>query len=124
MSYEFRYKFSKFLIKQFDNNGKVQTVSTGRLQLKRAWVNYETSGFFKIEVTKGGNTYVNRMTGIQLGAKSSTLGKLALADGQFRFACQGKAEDVDVVLTSDTPTPLSLIGCGWEGLFVRRTSTI
>ena len=124
VAYEFRYKFSKFLIKQFDNNGKVKTVDTGRLQLKRAWVNYQSSGFFKVDVTKGGNTYVNRMTGIQLGAKSSTLGKLALADGQFRFACQGRAEDVDVVITSDTPTPLSLIGCGWEGLYVRRTSSI
>ena len=124
VAYEFKYVFSKFLIKQFDNNGKVKTVDTGRLQLKRAWVNYQHSGFFKIEVTKGGNTYVSRMTGIQLGAKSSELGKLALSDGQFRFACQGKAEDVDVVLTSDTPTPLSLIGCGWEGLYVRRTSSI
>ena len=124
LSYEFKYVFSKFMIKQFDNLGKVKTVDTGRLQLRRAWVNYGNSGFFKITVDTGHSEYHYRMTGIILGSKSSTLGKLAISDGQFRFPCQGKAENLTITLTSDTPTPLSIIGCGWDGLFVRRTSSI
>ena len=124
LSYSFDYEFSKFLIRQSDNQGKIKAVDTGRLQLRRAWVNYGNSGFFKVKVYNGSTEYVYRMTGSVIGSKSSALGVLSISDGQFKFPCMGKAENVTVRLTSDTPTPLSLIGCGWEGAYVRRTSSI
>lgn len=120
----FLYEFSRFLIKQFDTNGKVTTIDAGRLQLRRAWINYEDTGYYNVEVTKGGTTYKYVMTGKRIGDRDHLIGQQPLTTGQFKFPCTGNAPDVKVVVHSDSPTPLKLIGCGWEGMYVRRSSNI
>ena len=120
----FKYQFSRFLIKQFDNNGKVQTVDVGRLQLRRAWINHQESGSYTVTVTKGGTTYSYVMTGKQIGDRDHLLGSSNITTGQFKFPCTGSAPDVKVEVFSDTPTQIKLIGCGWEGLYVRRSTNI
>ena len=120
----FKYKYSRFLIKQLDANGIVKTTDTGRLQLRRSWVNYQDSGFFKVNVEANKRHYEYKMSGIELGYSDTRVGELSVDSGQFRFPCQGRAEDVEVSLESDTPTPLHIIGTGWEALYTRRTNQI
>lgn len=122
-AYEFTYGFSKFLIKKQDNNG-ITTEDIGRLQLRRAWVNYEKSGAFNVEVDASGSKYTYTMTGRRLSSADLILGEAALDTGQFRFPVQSDATRTNITIRSSTPNPLSLIGCGWEANFNRRSSGI
>lgn len=124
ISFKFEYEFSKFLIKEYDNFGNVNTVDSGRLQLQRAWIDHQLSGSFDVSVYNSTTTYKYTMTGISLGAKSSELGKLNLSTGKFKFPCAGKADRVSVTVTSSFPAPVCLIGAGWEANYVRKTTRI
>lgn len=116
--YEFRYVFSKFLIKTEDQNGtKAETV--GRLQIRRAWVNYENSGSF--DVTVGGE-YRYRMTGRKLGAV--LLGEQALDTNKFQFPVMGNSQFSQVMISSSEPTPLAIIGAGWSGVYWRKEQVL
>lgn len=122
--YEFEYEFSKFLIKQRDAQGSISTEDSGRLQLRRAWVNYELSGAFQVFVQRGREEpWVYTMSGGRLGV-DFTLGELNVGTGQFRFPMSGNAKSLTVGIKSDTPTPMNIIGCGWEGNYLRRTSGV
>ncbi|MGV8919543.1 MAG: hypothetical protein ACOH2R_17380 [Pseudomonas sp.] len=121
--YTFQYEFSKFLIKQTADDGSTSTEDIGRLQLRRAWLNYEQSGAFEINVNNGSSEFVYAMSGGRLG-QDITLGELSLGTGQKKFPVTGNALNQRVTLTSDTPNPLNVIGCGWEGNYIRRSSGI
>lgn len=121
--YTFFYEFSKFLIKSTADDGSVSTEDSGRLQLRRAYVNYERSGAFQIEVDNGSSTYKYIMSGGRLG-QGINLGSLSLGTGQMRFAVTGNALKQRVTMSSSNPNPLNVIGCGWEGNYIRRTSGI
>lgn len=123
-SIPFVYEFSKFLIKKTDDSGRTSTEDTGRLQLRRAWVNYESSGAFDINVTNLGRAYKYTMGGARIGGAAIEIGGLNVGTGQFRFPVVGNAMSNRVIVMSDHTTPLNLIGCGWEGNYMRRTSGI
>lgn len=122
--YQFKYIFSKFLIKNTDTQGGVSTEDIGRLQLRRAWVNYNNSGNFRIEVNNQGRIFTYNMTGNRLSTNELILGDESLDSGQFKYPVSGDAKKVQISLISDTPNPLSIIGGGWEGNYVRRSSGI
>lgn len=118
VAYEFRYVFSKFLIKTEDQNG-TKAETTGRLQIRRAWVNYEDSGSFVVTV---GGQYKYRMTGRKLGAV--VLGQAALDTNKFQFPVMSNANNCHVEIGSLDPTPLALIGAGWSGMYWRREDVL
>lgn len=122
--YEMLYEFSKFLIKSSDSAGGITTEDIGRLQLRRAWVNYERSGNFTIEVNNQGRRSAYSMTGNRAGSRDMILGDESMDTGQLKFPVAGNAKNVVVTLKSDTPNPVSIIGGGWEGNYVRRSSGI
>lgn len=119
----FLYEFSKFLIKQTADDGSVTTEDSGRLQLRRAWLNYESSGSFEVNVNNGYSQYVYTMAGGRIGSEVR-LGELSLGTGQYKFPVTGNALKHRVALMSDAPNPLNVIGCGFEGNYVRRTNGI
>ncbi|WP_426101480.1 hypothetical protein [Pseudomonas sp. PSPC3-3] len=121
--YGFQYEFSKFLIKQTADDGSTNTEDIGRLQLRRAWVNYDTSGAFEINVNNGSTEFVYMMAGGRLGTEA-VLGGLTLGTGQFKFPVTGNAKAQSVTLSSYAPVPLNIIGCGWEGNYMRRSSGV
>lgn len=121
---KFKYVFSKFLIKQKADDGSVTTEDSGRLQLRRAWVNYEESGAFIINVENISRSFQYDMSGARLGSAGLTVGGLNLGTGQYRFPINGNARVNTVSISSETTTPLNIIGCGWEGNYNRRTSGI
>ena len=120
---DFTYKFSKLLIKQSADDGSTTTEDIGRLQLRRAWVNYESSGAFDVVVDNGSQTYTYTMAGGSLG-NSITTGALSKGTGQFKFPITGDAKRQDVFVFSSAPVPLSIIGSGFEGNYIRRSSGI
>ena len=120
-AYNMRYKFSRFLIKQEDESG-VQTEDTGRLQLRRAWVNYQDTGALRLTVRNGEREFVNTLNGYTISQQ--TLGTSNIGDGQFRFAMNGNAMTTSLTLESDYPTPVSIIGCGWEATYAKKAQRV
>ena len=123
-SYTMLYEFSKFLIKTADAAGGTTTEDIGRLQLRRAWVNYEQSGNFRVEVQNQGRVFTYSMTGNRLGTSGLRIGNANVDTGQFRYPVSGNAKTITATLKSDTPNPVAIIGGGWEGNYVRRSSGI
>lgn len=124
LAINFRYVFSKFLIKKTADDGSTATEDIGRLQLRRAWVNYEHSGAFIVEVENTSRLFSYDMAGARLGSNALRSGGLNVGTGQFRFPVSGNAKLNEVRIISDHTTPLNVIGCGWEGNYLRRTSGI
>lgn len=124
LAINFRYVFSKFLIKKTADDGTTTTEDIGRLQLRRSWVNYEQSGAFIVEVENTSRLFKYEMAGARLGSGSLRVGALNVGTGQFRFPTSGNAQLNTVRLISDYTTPLNVIGCGWEGNYMRRSSGI
>lgn len=122
-SYEFLYEFSKFLIKTQADDGTVSTEDSGRLQLRKVWLNYEGTGSFNIEVDNGRNVFKSTLTGVRLGT-GYRLNTLNLGTGQYRFSVAGNAMNQKVTAKSDSPQPLNIIGCGFEGNYIRRSNGI
>ncbi|QXV80895.1 tail tube protein B [Escherichia phage JeanTinguely] len=120
----FVYEFSKFLIKQTADDGSTSPEDIGRLQLRRAWVNYEESGTFDIYVENQSSNWKYTMAGARLGSNTLRAGRLNLGTGQYRFPVVGNAKFNTVSILSDETTPLNIIGCGWEGNYLRRSSGI
>lgn len=120
----FRYEFSKFLIKKTAEDGSIATEDIGRLQLRRAWVNYEDSGAFTIQVENQSRVFSYEMAGARLGSEQLRVGRLNVGTGQYRFPVVGNAMYNVVRIISDNTTPLNIIGCGWEGNYIRRSSGI
>ncbi|QDH94165.1 putative tail fiber protein [Escherichia phage vB_EcoP-Ro103C3lw] len=119
--YKFTYAFSRFLIKYEDQNGTV-TEDSGRLQLRRAWVNYQHTGALTMKVSNNQREFVNVLNGYKLGDQE--IGRINIGDGQFRFPMNGDAKQTRLTLESDAPTPLSVVGCGWEASYARKAKAI
>lgn len=123
-NYEFLYEFSKFLIKQKADDGSISTEDSGRLQLRRAWVNYQDSGAFTVSVTNLSRTFSYTMAGNRVGSDRLRATRKNTGTGQYRFPVTGNALHNTVSITSYSVTPLSIIGCGWEANYMRRASGI
>lgn len=119
--YKMRYVFSKFLIKQEDQSG-TQTVDIGRSQLRRAWVNYQDTGALDLTVSTPARDFENTLNGYKLGQQ--TIGSVSIGSGQFRFPMNGNADHTRLTLESDYPTPVSIVGCGWEASYARKAKPI
>lgn len=118
VQYEFRYVFSKFLIKVQDNSG-TRSEDLGRVQLRRAWVNYENTGPFKVTVC---DRFEYVMSGKRLG--ETILGEASEDTGQFRFPLMTNAKECRIVITSSGPTAVALIGAGWSAMYWRREEVL
>lgn len=124
LAINFLYEFSKFLIKKQVDDGSMATEDIGRLQLRRSWVNYEDSGAFTIEVENSSRLFSYDMAGARLGSSALRVGALNVGTGQFKFPTSGNALLNTVRIITNYTTPLNVIGCGWEGNYIRRSSGI
>jgi len=121
---KWRGVFSEVMIKKMDERGTT-SITEGRLQLKNFWVNYQDSGHFDMIVEhKDKAVYRYNMTGRILGSKSTAFGIAAISSGQFKFPVQSVNTNCIISFESDAPTPVSLIGAGWEGLFYKRAQSV
>lgn len=119
--YLFRITLSTLYVKREADKG-VQSLLEGRLQLRQLWLNYANSGCFVVKVNisdKDSYEYVN--TERILGTSSSVLGSMVFPTGKFTVPIQSVNTNCSISVESDNPTPLSLIGAGWIGNYVRRT---
>lgn len=120
--YTFEYEFSEQHVRE--NQGK-QSVQSGRLQLRTMRVNYEDSGFFKIQVTpESRNTNTYEFSGNVINSPSTTIEDVNISDGTFRFPIQSKNDRVIVKIISDSYLPCSFQSAEWEGFYTIHSQRI
>lgn len=120
--YCFRYTFSTLVIKEEASGGGQMTVGAGRMQLRRMTLTYNDTGYFRAEVTPfRRDTYHSVFSGRVTGSGRNIIGTPSLEDGRFRFAINGKNEEVKIEIVNDTPLPCALLSAEWEATFIIRS---
>lgn len=121
VSYLFKILFSTIYIKQTTQDGSTKARTDGRTQLKYINLQYDNSGYFKVEVAQhSGATYNYIMNSRMLGTKSAKLGANQDDTGVFRFPVHAQNTTVDIGVQSDYPLPLALVGMSCECLFTTK----
>lgn len=120
--YLFKVELSTFYIKKQDNNGGIQSLTNGRLQLRRLKVHYSNTGTFIIKVyLPSGKVYSYEMTARTLGKASATLNKLTRDTGTASFPLHTLNTQCKITIESTAPLPVAIIGLQWEGNFIQKT---
>tara|TARA_R100000458_G_scaffold19818_1_gene17546 strand:- start:1394 stop:3451 length:2058 start_codon:yes stop_codon:yes gene_type:complete len=120
--YTMTYQFSTQHVREKEGT---QSVQSGRLQLRTMRVNYEDTGFFKVQVTpEARTTNEYEFTGVVLNQASSTIEDVILSDGTFRFPVQSKNDRVNISVTSDSYLPCAFQNAEWEGFYHIRSRRI
>lgn len=122
--YPMGYRFSKFLPKAQAEDGSVITDDLGRLQLSRAWINYDDTGSFNVLVDNGSQLFSYPTGGGRIGDSTSTIGSILKSTDTTRFPVTGNAHRQTISIESTNPTPVNIVGCGWEGRLVKRVQSI
>lgn len=121
-SFEFRYTFSKLVIKEEALGGGQMTVGAGRMQLRRMIVTFNDSGYFRAEVTPfRRDTFRSIFSGRVIGSGHNILGAPSVEQGRFRFPISGRNEDIKIEIINDTPLPSALLSAEWEATFIIRS---
>ena len=126
LSYKFCVTLSKQSIKRNTDTGAVISEIEGRLQLRYFWLNYSKSGVFECKVDNDlkEKHFKYRFTGRNLGESTTVLGANKVYTGKFKFPIQDNNDEVVITVCSDNVQPINLISGGWEGLYIRRNSSV
>ncbi len=124
-SYEFRYTFSKLVMKEEALGGGQMTVGAGRMQLRRMTLTYSDTGYFRCEVTPfRRETYTSIFSGRVTGSGQNIIGLPSIEQGRFRFPVSGRNEDIKIEIVNDSPLPSALLSAEWEATFVIRSRRV
>ncbi len=111
--YTFSFEFSPVV---FKDEQKVAVVHY-KIKLKNFEVLYDTTGYFKVDVTPDGRgTYNYVATGNVLGSDTSQVGKINLGTGKFRFPVMGDSYKSRIVISNDTILPCTFQAAEWEAM--------
>ncbi|MET3601123.1 hypothetical protein [Martelella mangrovi] len=123
--YELRYVFSPLMIRDNAPGGGQIANTEGRLQIRRVLVNYNRSGYFRIEVTPyRRSTYTYVFSGRVIGSGKNVWGEPVVDTGSFKFPVMSNNMQVKIEVINDTPLPTHLLNADWEALYSVRTQRI
>lgn len=111
--YSLRYTFSPVI---FKDEQKVAVVHY-KIKLKNFEVLYDTSGYFRAEVTPDQrDTYTYIYSGKTLGDTSVSIGDSPIGTGKVRFPVFGDSQKSTVTLINDSVLPSTFQAAEWEGI--------
>nr|WP_250808772.1 hypothetical protein [Neorhizobium tomejilense] len=124
-SYTMRYRFSTFVIKEEAVGGGQMTVGEGRIQLRKASIIYDGSGYFRVEVTPfRREPYKYVFSGRVIGSAKNVIGQIAVEAGRFAFPIMSKNDLVTIDIVNDTFLPCAFLSAEWEALYVIRSKRL
>lgn len=113
--YSLRYTFSSVI---FKDEQKVSVVHY-KIKLKNFEMLFDTTGYFRAEVTPDNrDTYTYTFSGRTLGDSSVKLGDIPLGTGKFRFPVMGESTKSTITIINDTPMPSTFQAAEWEGSLI------
>ena len=113
--YVMSYVFSDQYVRDRDNN----PVLSGKVKIKRWFIGYSDTGYFRAEVTPfGRDTYKYPFTSQALGTSKITLGTPSVSSGSMKFPVLAENIGVKVEIINDTPMPCNIQTAEWDGEYV------
>ena len=107
-------------------------ITTGRYQIRRLFLDYSNSGYFKVTVTPDNrDAYVYEMTGTIISSPTATTVDYTtddaddganIASGRFSIPIQSKNTDYTVAISSDSVLPCHFVSAEYEGYYKNRAS--
>ena len=109
------------LSKIFRRDQQGAAITAGRLQLYHMELNFQDTGYIKVEVTPKNRTLrTKEFTGRTLG-ETNPIGSVPVQEnGSFRFPVKSDAETVEIHIKSDEPYPCVITGATWTGIHNER----
>jgi hypothetical protein len=116
------YTLSTISVATASSDGRGRTpITDGRLQLRNIYINYGSTGFFRVTVAAPGrDTFTYTFQPNKLG-QTLVVGERSLASGRFRVPVHARNTDVTITIESDSHYPCSLLSIDWEGEFTLRS---
>ncbi len=117
-TYERRYRFSDFFVRQSNGAGGSVTVDSGRLQIDYLTISFFKTSYFTVEVTpKGRSTRTYAFTGRTLGDPDNLLGVVPVVSGSKSFPILSRANRVTIDIVTDSWMPSSFVKAIWTGTY-------
>lgn len=123
-TYESEYQFSQIFVRERLGDGTIG-ISQGRLQLLRMLLQYEDTGYFKVEVTPDfRDTFSYTFSGKIVSSPQNTVGSLPIETGNYSFPILARNSGVVITIKSDSPLPLRIASAEWQGNFIIRSRRV
>jgi hypothetical protein len=124
--YEFRYEFSKPILRLVSGGGQRTAVSDGRFQIKTGNLSFNDCVAFNVEVTAPfRNKNVYKFSNYTVGRGDLLIGDFPVKSGAFRFPVLSRNDsELKVEIVNDTPYPSSFISMDWEAFYSARARRI
>ena len=114
--YTSRFRPSTIYVRKPTASGGTVIDEVSRLQLRRGYINYSNSGYFKVSVTPEG-----RAVSACIFTGRTAAGVVALGSGRFSFAILSKNDKVILEISSDSILPFRFTSMEWEGEYTKRS---
>ena len=123
--YTLQYEMTKPLLKRPRGDGGVETVVSGRHQIRYMTFVFDSTAYFKIRVTplvggSPGDSVDYPYTGRYLSA-GAPIGSVGDQDGDFRIPVFAQSDSVKIEILNDSPFPSNLQSVEIEANYVSRT---
>ena len=109
-------QLSKLYMRDPENTAR--TMTTGRFQLKRFQVNYQTTGFFNVSITPAfRDEQVFTFNGRIIGSGDNVIGSPAIHSGQYSIPIQTESSTATVKIQNNTELPMTITGLDYTGYY-------
>ena len=122
--YESKYRMSPQYVRENSGRGLV-AITSGRYQIRNISLNYETSGYFQVEVTPNGrDTSYSFMNGYVIGTATSKVGVPAISSGTIKVPVSCRNTDFTLDIKSSSHLPMYIASAEVEGYYHNRSTRI
>ena len=122
--YESKYRMSTQYVRENSGRGLV-AITSGRYQIRNISLNYETSGYFQVEVTPNGrDTSYSFMNGYVIGTATSKVGVPAISSGTIKVPVSCRNTDFTLDIKSSSHLPMYIASAEVEGYYHNRSTRI
>ena len=122
--YESKYRMSPQYVRESSGRGLV-AITSGRYQIRNISLNYETSGYFQVEVTPNGrDTSYSFMNGYVIGTATSKVGVPAISSGTIKVPVSCRNTDFTLDIKSSSHLPMYIASAEVEGYYHNRSTRI
>ena len=126
--YSMTHTMGRVVLRASTQKGGTAVVSSGKLYLKRASLQYNNSRSFTVKVVHENetnpDTYEYVFNSQIVGTPTATIGQNNILDGVFKFPILSKNDRVIIQLTNDTPHPCALLSMDIEAQYVTRSQRL
>lgn len=126
ITYECTYVPSAFQVRREALGGGLAVDSEGRLQVQRMTLQYDRTGYFKVNVDPIGRegVYEYIFNGRVSGEVTNTIGVPPIDTGTFKVPIYSRNDRVTITISSDSYLPFSLLAVSWVGLYTIKSRSV